>query len=226
MTLSQADTAHGTEAEFLAQAVRDNDFFRWKASVRLDKFTAAQEKAAITALIEQGLTEDEAEDPRRFGRYMLDHFQPYETLRDEGNLLTRLGRKRIIDRLVATASNQGLDSTHLRIGTGNSATAAVDTDTDLGAAAGSSNRQFQMADSAATVGSGASSGQMTVVSTFGTGVGNYAWQEWGLDGGTAAGTTVTSDTNTTPGLVNHKITSLGTKTSAASWVFTITITVT
>jgi len=65
-----------------------------------------------------------------------------------------------------------------------------------------------------------------MVATFGTGVGNYHWQEWGVDGGTASGTTVTSEGNTTPGLINHKVTDLGTKTSAASWVFTVTITIT
>jgi hypothetical protein len=155
-----------------------------------------------------------------------ERFTPYETVEADGNLLTRLGRKRLIDRFVETASNVGIKTTTGRIGTGNSATAAVDTDTDLGAAAGSANRQFQMLDSAPSVGTGASSGVGTFVSTFGTGVGNYAWQEWGIDGGTAAGTTVTADTNTTPGLVNHKVTSLGTKTSAASWVFTVTITIT
>lgn len=224
MTLTQADTAHGTEAEFLSQAKLDHESFKWHARGTLRKFTASQERAALMELMAAGFSREEAD--KRFGQYMVDHYEPYEILHTEGNLLTRLGRKRIMDRLVGTASNQALDNTHLRIGTGNSATAAVDTDTDLGAAAGSANRQFQMADSAATVGTGASSGQITVVSTFGTGVGNYAWQEWGLDGGTAAGTTVTADTNTTPGLVNHKITSLGTKTSAASWVFTITITVT
>ncbi len=47
-----------------------------------------------------------------------------------------------------------------------------------------------------------------------------------MDGGTASATTVTAETNTTPGLINRKVTDLGTKTSAASWVFTITITIT
>jgi hypothetical protein len=215
---TQADFAVGVENEQVALAVSDSEFFRWKAVGRVDKFTAEQEAEALVICAREGRSD--------LGEVLKENFTPYETIHTEGNLLTRLGRKRIMDRLVGTASNQALDNTHLRIGTGNSATAAVDTDTDLGAAAGSANRQFQMADSAATVGTGASSGQITVVSTFGTGVGNYAWQEWGLDGGTAAGTTVTADTNTTPGLVNHKITSLGTKTSAASWVFTITITVT
>lgn len=152
--------------------------------------------------------------------------KPYDTVIEEGNLLTRQGLKRLIDRLVGTSSNQALDSTHLRIGVGDTNTAAQATDTDLGASAGSTHRQFQLADSAATVGSGASSGVMTVVATFGTGVANFAWAEWGIDGGTANGTTVTAEGNTTPGLINHKIASLGTKTSSASWVFTVTITIT
>ena len=208
--------------------VEDREFFQWTAHAQVDKFTAAQEAEAILIGVADGrITVDEeglVEGP--LGIILKENFTPYETVHSEGNLLTRLGKKRLIDRFVETASNVGIKSTTGRIGTGNSATAAVDTDTDLGAAAGSANRQFQMLDSAPTVGTGASSGVGTFVSTFGTGVGNYAWAEWGIDGGTAAGTTVTADTNTTPGLINHKITALGTKTSAASWVFTVTITIT
>lgn len=190
---------------------------KWEAHARVDKFNLNQIEACRAAL---GL------DREPTGVELLEFCAAESFVETEGNLLTRLGRKRLIDRLVGTASNQALDATHLRIGTGNSATAAVDTDTDLNAAAGAGNRQFKLADSAGTVGSGANSGQLTVVATFATGVGNYAWEEWGIDGGTADGTTVTADTNTTPGLINHKVTSLGTKTSAAAWVFTVTITIT
>jgi hypothetical protein len=220
----QADSAVGVEKESVAVVKTDEDAIRWSVVGRVDKFTAADEFDALAALAREGVFGEDA--LRASGQWLLENRTPYETVYTEGNLLTRLGRKRLIDRFVETASNVGIKTTTGRIGTGNSATAAVDTDTDLGAAAGSANRQFQMLDSAPTVGTGASSGQVTLVSTFGTGVGNYAWQEWGIDGGTAAGTTVTADTNTTPGLVNHKITSLGTKTSAASWVFTVTITIT
>lgn len=194
-----------------------NDTIHWHAHARVDKYDLEQIEACRASL---GL------DREPNGPELLAFCKARDFIESDGNLLTRQGRKRLIDRLVGTSSNQALDATHLRIGVGNSSTAAVDTDTDLGAAAGSSNRQFQLADSAATVGSGASSGVMTVVATFGTGVGNFAWAEWGIDGGTGSGTTVTADTNTTPGLVNHKVTSLGTKTSAASWVFTVTITIT
>jgi hypothetical protein len=35
---------------------------------------------------------------------------------------------------------------------------------------------------------------------------------------------VTAEGNTTPGLCNHKIAALGTKTAAGTWVATVTIT--
>lgn len=218
MTQFGKDIASAQDEGAVSTAIRDDEGIKWRAHARVDKFYAWQEAEAILIA--------EAEGRSDLGNILKERFTPYETVESEGNLLTRLGRKRLIDRFVETASNVGIKTTTGRIGTGNSSTAAVDTDTDLAAAAGSANRQFQMLDSAPGVGSGASSGVGTFVATFGTGVGNYAWAEWGIDGGTAAGTTVTSDTNTTPGLVNRKVTSLGTKTSAASWVFTVTITIT
>jgi hypothetical protein len=213
-----SDASSVVEHESISTPHRDSDSIKWTAHAQVDKFTAAQEAEAILLAESLGRTD--------LGNVLKEHFTPYETVHSEGNLLTRLGKKRLIDRFVETASNVGIKATTGRIGTGNVATAAVDTDTDLGAAAGAANRQFQMLDSAPSVGSGASSGVGTFVATFGTGVGNYTWSEWGIDGGTAAGTTVTADTNTTPGLINHKITALGAKTSAASWVFTVTITIT
>lgn len=211
------EVARAVDDGCVATLVRDEDSIRWRAHARVDKFTAAQEAEAILIAEAQGIPLSQA---------LLENFQPYEVSESVGNLLTRQGLRRLMDRLVGTSSNQALDATHCRIGTGNSNTAATATDTDLNAAAGASNRQFQLVDSAPSVGTGASSGVCTFVATFGTGVGNYAWQEWGIDGGTASGTTVTSEGNTTPGLCNHKVTSLGTKTSAASWVFTVTITIT
>lgn len=220
MTVTQADRSVALDGgEKLTITREAHDHSGWNVMARVDKFDLDAIERARSFF---GLTQ--YQEP--VGWQLQAVAEPYETVFSEGNLLTRLGRKRLIDRFVETAANVGIKTTTGRIGTGNSATAAVDTDTDLGAAAGAANRQFQMLDSSPVVGTGASSGVVTCVSTFGTGVGNYAWAEWGIDGGTAAGTTVTADTNTTPGLVNHKITALGTKTSAASWVFTITITIT
>jgi hypothetical protein len=50
-------------------------------------------------------------------------------------------------------------------------------------------------------------------STFATGDANFAWQEWGVFNAASAGT-----------MMSRKVESLGTKTSAQSWQFTVTLT--
>ena len=195
----------------------DRDSITWHAHARVDKFTAEQEAEALVIAEREGI-------PVHVALFRM--FDPFEVVEEEGNLLTRLGLHRLWDRFIGTASNQALDATHTRIGVGDGVTAAATTDTDLGAVAGSTHRWFQLVGGVATIGAGASSGVLTVVATFGTADGNFAWNEWGIDGGTASGNTVTADTNTTPGLINHKVPStLGTKTAAATWVFTVTITI-
>jgi hypothetical protein len=54
---------------------------------------------------------------------------------------------------------------------------------------------------------------LTFKSTFGTSDANFAWEEWGVANDASAGV-----------LFNRKVESLGTKTSAQSWVFTATLT--
>ena len=193
----------------------EHDGITWHAHAWVDKFTAAQEAEALLIAQAEGIPIHEA----------LLRLTPYEVAEEDGNLLTRLGLHRMWDRFIGTASNQALDATHTRIGVGDGVTAATTSDTDLGAVAGSTHRWFQLVGGVATIGAGASSGVLTVVATFATADGNFAWNEWGIDGGTASANTVTADTNTTPGLINHKVPStLGTKTAAATWVFTVTIT--
>jgi hypothetical protein len=91
-------------------------------------------------------------------------------------------------------------------------------DTDLGAAAGAANRWFQIMD--ATYPS-ASAAVVTYKSSFATGDGNYAWNEWGLD---IAAPTVTSSAVVGACLFNHKTSAaLGTKASGV-WALTVTVT--
>lgn len=134
---------------------------------------------------------------------------------DEGNLSLNAGIARLGSLLIG-GGGQAYDGTHTRLGVGNGTTAVVNTDTDLSAAAGSTNRWFNLAD--ATYPSFASQ-TLTVKSTFASGDGNFAWNEWGIDNGTANANTVTAP------LLNRKVpaSSLGTKGSGASWAFTVTI---
>lgn len=132
-----------------------------------------------------------------------------------GNLLCNAGIQRMLDLLIA-AGGQALDATHSRMGVGDSTTAATAADTDLGAAAGSSHRQFVTMN--ATFPSRASQTN-TWQADFTSGLANFAWQEWGIDAGTANGTTVTAP------LLNHKVESLGTK-ATGTWTLSGAITVT
>jgi hypothetical protein len=62
---------------------------------------------------------------------------------------------------------------------------------------------------------GTTSGSATITfrSVFGTGDANFAWQEWGVFNASTGGR-----------MLNRKVESLGTKSSAATWTFTVTIT--
>jgi hypothetical protein len=95
------------------------------------------------------------------------------------------------------------------IGVGDSTTAFAVSQTDLVAA---TNKLRKAMD--ATYPQGASN-VITWRSTFATGDANYAWQEWGVFNASSSGT-----------MLNRKVESLGTKTSAQTWQFTVTLTFT
>lgn len=133
------------------------------------------------------------------------------------NLMTTAGLNRRANLLIGTG--QAMTATATRIGVGDGAGTAVAGDTDLGASAGSTHRYFQVMD--ATYPS-VSAAIITLQATFGTGDGNFAWNEWCIDIGTptvAAGTTVGTL------MLNHKTSAgLGTKTAGSIWALRPTIT--
>lgn len=135
---------------------------------------------------------------------------PYESIEVEGNLLTTAGLTRITALIIGTLSTT-LDSTRVRLGVGDSSTAAAVGDTDLG-----TNKYYRVMDATYPQ---ASAGVLTFQSSFGSSDGNFAWQCWGLDVGTAT----VSSSSTVATLVNRKVSSLGTK-SSGTWVLTVTVT--
>jgi hypothetical protein len=150
-----------------------------------------------------------AEDFRALG------IRPYRSTELVGNLITNAGWTRLMNLLTNQGATQALDATHARIGVGNSNTAEAYTDTDLGAAAGSANRWFQLVSGAGSLGTRT----LAFSASFGTADGNFAWNEFGLDFGTASGNTVTAP------LFNHKAgIAQGTKASGQTWTATATIT--
>lgn len=135
-----------------------------------------------------------------------------------GNVLTTAGLNRLTSLWIA-GGGQGLTNTSVRMGVGNSNTAAAVGQTDLQAAAGSTNRWFQVMD--ATYPQQAN-GVATFKATFGTGDGNFAWEEWCIDVGTP---TVSSGNTVNALMVNRKVANQGTKASGAIWALTTTITI-
>lgn len=106
--------------------------------------------------------------------------------------------------LVAGAGGSAFNSTNARIAIGTSSTAAVIGNTTLG-----TESARQIVDGAPTV----STNQISWVCTFATGTANVAWAETCVVNASSAGT-----------LLNRLVSVFGTKTSAASWVYTHTLT--
>jgi hypothetical protein len=158
---------------------------------------------------------------RKLGRAPVDldfralGVRPYRVTEFAGNLITNAGWTRLMNLLTNQGATQAFDATHTRIGVGNSNTAEAYADTDLGAAAGSANRWFQLVSGAGTLGTRT----LSWSATFASADGNFAWNEFGIDQGTASGNTVTAI------LFNHKAgIAQGTKASGQTWTATATIT--
>lgn len=108
---------------------------------------------------------------------------------------------------LTTATGTFFNNANSYIGVGDSTTAFAASQTDLQAA---SNKLRKAMDATYPQ---VSTNTITFRSTFATTDANFAWQEWGVFNGSSGGT-----------MLNRKVESLGTKTSAQSWQFTVTIT--
>ena len=120
--------------------------------------------------------------------------------------ITDAGRNHLVQAGIGAAVT-AFNNANSYIGVGDSTTAFAASQTDLQAA----TNKFRKAMDA-TYPSGGSN-VITFRSTFGTSEANFSWQEWGVFNASSAGT-----------MLSRKVESLGTKTSAQSWQFTVTLT--
>lgn len=142
-----------------------------------------------------------------FHKYGLESYRTTEFV---GNLITNAGWTRLMNLLTNQGATQALDATHARIGVGISNTAEAYTDTDLLGA----SKYFQLVSGAATLGTRT----FSYSATFASGDANFAWNEFGLDFGTASGATVTAP------LFNRKAgIAQGTKIAGQVWTATATV---
>lgn len=143
---------------------------------------------------------------------------PYEVHHDEDcNLILDAGWQLLMNGLAGSSITK-FSATVGRIGGGITNTAAAYTQTDLQAATGAANRQWELVSSTPTVGSTHTAG-LVFAATFPTTDGNFAWAEFGVDQGTAGGTGASVAT-----MLSRGVSSPGTKTSAQTWNATVTIT--
>jgi hypothetical protein len=137
-----------------------------------------------------------------------------ESIEREDNLLVIGGASALWNRLIATTVT-AFDNANAHLGVGGGAgstTAAADTQTDLQGA--SKTRKAMDATYPLHTDTTGTAGSKSIVfrSTFATGDANHAWDEWGVFNAAAAGR-----------MFNRKVEALGTKTAAATWVLTITL---
>jgi hypothetical protein len=152
---------------------------------------------------------------KSFDRLRVRPFDIYE--KDDCNLIQDAGWQLLMNGLAGTAITK-FSATVGRIGGGITGTAATYTQADLLAATGAANRQWELVSSTPTVGATHTAG-LIFAATFPTTDGNFAWAEFAVDQGTAAGTAAA-----TAVCLSRGVASPGTKTSAQTWNVTVTIT--
>jgi hypothetical protein len=207
------------------------DHINWHATAHIDKFSPDQTRYA-----EAWLAEHAGCCALRVPVYpdRLDHLVLAQLFPDgpedgtadaDENLLVNGGLNVMTELLIGTAlTGSVLSNTYGFVGAGAGVTAATTSDTALTDDGGSAFYQGFNATYPSQSG-----GVVTAVATFGSGSANFAWNEWCYGSSTVAVSTSTSATmaSLTSGaetMWNHKVASLGTKVSGASWVFTATIT--
>lgn len=133
--------------------------------------------------------------------------EAYEVLDLGDNGLANAGIN-LLTNLLCGAGGTAFNNANSYLGVGDSSTAFVASQTDLQAA---TNKLRKAMD--ATFPTSGASQQVVFKSTFATGDANFAWNEGAAFNAAAAGT-----------MLNRKVSSMGTKTSAEIWVLTCTIT--
>jgi len=146
--------------------------------------------------------------------------KPIEVLEFDGNLLLNDGINNILIPGLIGGSPTPINATDGCIGIGDSATAAVATQTALQAA---TNHLWVIVT--ATTGSGTNQ-QLVLAATFSTAQANWVWNEI-MCGSTTTPGSLPANATTPPAtahVLNRLVVGMGTKVSTATWTVTLTIT--
>jgi len=136
---------------------------------------------------------------------------PYEVVEREGNLLMYGGASAVWDTLTGAGNVTAFNNANAHIGVGNGTTAAAATQTDLQGAS-KVRKAMDATYPLHTDGTDAAAGTVTFRSTYGTADANFQWYEWGVFNASTAGR-----------MLNRKQEDLGSKTSASTWTFSVSL---
>ena len=206
----QNDTSKMGESSVLEINTELRDALQWKVKIQVLKFRDDEIRDA-------GLNPATAQEQE----ILAAGVSPYEIIEREGNLLMYGGASCLWQTLIGNGTataGQSLtyfNNAQAAIGVGDSSTAAAATQTDLQASTNKLRKAMDATFPAHTDGVTSGAASIQFKATFATGDANYAWAEWGI---------FNSATPATGRMLNRKVESLGTKTSAASWAFTVTLT--
>lgn len=156
---------------------------------------------------------------RKFHGDSTDLTDLFDEVSIDGNLLMYGGASCQWQTLIGNGTSTGgqtltyFNNANAHIGVGDSSTAEAATHTDLQAATNKLRKAMDATYPLHTDGVVVGAASIAFRSTFATGDANYAWNEWGIFNGSSGGR-----------MLNRKVQSLGTKTSAASWQLTVTLT--
>lgn len=144
---------------------------------------------------------------------------PYETVVVPGNLLTYGGASNLIECLIGNGTGTAaqtltyFNNGNAYLGVGDSSSAVAATQTDLQAATNKLRVAMEATYPTHTDGTTSAAASAVWKSSFSTSQANWAWNEIALFNGSSGGR-----------MLNRKLVSLGTKTSADTWTLTLTAT--
>ena len=158
--------------------------------------------------LEKRIGDINAYDSEKGRKTFLDVIKPFEVLEGVDNCLLNSGMDEIWDLVtgVVSGANHIFDNAAAQIGVGDSATAAVASQTDLQAVTNKTYKGMEATFPTST------SQKITCKSSFGSADANYVWNEWVIKQSTSAK------------CINRKVDSMGTKTAGSTWTLEITIT--
>ena len=122
--------------------------------------------------------------------------------------LTTAGRNHITVCLINDGSPTFFDNSNSYLAVGDSTTAFAVGQTDLQAVTNKIRKGMDTSYPTRT------DNQLTFKATYSTSEANFVWNEWGIFNASTSGV-----------MLNRKVESLGEKTSYATWVFTVTLTI-